>query len=186
MTSEADGRDHATLRQIFYLLTFSPANGIGFYETDDSLYVLDLLAAQDLRVEADVAGYILTLIGHQLEAGLAFDSKKAMLDFMHREYLRDKKNNYYAELLTTRMDPSRQLQMLTFLNDDKLRPVQVSRAFVQVMKNLWEPDVAASVMRAVMEFKLSNVQECLQNDFQHITSELKRLTSYNRPPRLKG
>ena len=158
----------AAKRQSFCLLSFSPAQGIGFYEADGALYVLDLIRAQDLCVDTAVASYIYTLTGQQLEAGLIFATKKEMMAFLHREYLRDKKNNYYAEVFTRRLNVKHRMKMLKFLNDEKLRGIQVSETLIPMLEKLCEPDLVGAVIRLAQELRLKNVLECLQTDFRKI------------------
>ena len=166
--SQGDHESRATEAHSLFLLTFSHARGIGFYEVNGVLHVLDLIAAQDLCVDTAVASYIYTLTGLQLEAGLSFASKEELLGFANREYLRDKKNTYYAELFTRRMHLKRRAKMLRFLNDTKLRGIPISESLTPLLKKLCEPEVVVVVIQLARHLRLKNVQECLEREFEQI------------------
>lgn len=158
-------RDHKNAH--YLLITFAPSSGIGFYELEDKIYQFDLVTEED-RVLQGHELIALRMEFDQIELGFCFDSLEDLLSFATREYLRDKKDNYYIILFTRHLSNGVRSQTLQLLNAPEFREIPITYQYIPILKEIADPQLVFSIIQQAYSLQLMNVKECMSKELHEI------------------
>jgi hypothetical protein len=157
----------------WYLYSFAPASGIGFYQRDDAVYRFDLVTKEQSQLEG-AALVAMRAEFDQLRADINFATYDELVSFTSAEYLRDKKNTLYALLLTQDLGEESNRKTLRLLNEYGFREVQFSEHVIPILTEIADPQRVTSVVQLAYDLGLENVQECLGNELPSLTFDSVR------------
>ncbi len=166
MLGTSHGRNHLKREtDLYFLASFAPTSGIGFYEAGGSLHRFNLVTGEDAHLGRCAPS---STKGDQVEAGLRFPRLEELLAFARNAYLRDKKEAYYGALFTRRLNKSLVNTALRFLNDDRLCTLAISRFVVTVLREVADPRLVARIICLAHEAGFANVRACISTELAEI------------------
>jgi hypothetical protein len=151
---------------IYYLVSFAPASGVGYYEVQRTLYRFELLKNQHLEV-VQRASYS-DRADSQSDFGLYFVTLPELVAFGRHQYLKEKKETSYAVLFTRALKYRLFLKALTFLDQPELSLIPISSVLVSLLEAVADPQLVAEVLKRACELRLENVKSCLTKSFRHL------------------
>ncbi len=157
----------------FYLYSFAPASGVGFYLTKDDIVKFDLVTKEQSSLKGT------TLIAQraefdQVDAEAYFTSYEELVSFASKEYLRDKKNTLYALLLTRDLGEELNIKTLQLLNESGFDEVKFSERAIPIFNEIAKGQRVSSVVQLAYDLGLKNVQGCLGNELSTLTFDTVR------------
>lgn len=158
-------KDHKNAH--YLLITFAPSSGIGFYELEDKIYQFDLVTEEDSALQGNEL-IALRMEFDQIELGFCFDSLEDLLSFATREYLRDKKDNYYIILFTRHLSNDVRSQTLQLLNAPELCKIPITYQYIPILKEIADPQLVFSIIQQAYSLQLMNVKECMSKELHEI------------------
>ena len=175
-----------TLKGKYLLTSFSPSSGVGFYKSGEGIFQFDVVINEDFALQDEANLAALRLEFDQVEAGLYFNSLGDLKKCVEKEYLRHRKNTYYAALFSQPLSKNMRLKTLRLLNDQGLRNISLPDPLIPILKEIAKPDLVLTAIRHAHTLKLEHVQECLFNDLRDITlipeviSKIRRIDLLHR------
>lgn len=161
----------------YYLYSFAPSTGIGFYRNGDEVFQFDLLIDDDnILHETELASRNFEF--DQVEAGLFFDDLDSLKKLTKVEYLRDKKNTYYACLFTWKLNSKFRLKTLSLLNDAQFSEVKLSERAIVELRESANTRLVRLTLKVASQLKLKYVEKCLQTELKDITQLSLRKTLF--------
>jgi hypothetical protein len=145
----------------YYLYSFAPSTGIGFYKDGNDMFQFDLVTEEDV-VLAGIETGSRHFEFDQVEAGLSFEELDKLKDFARNEYLRDKKNTYYACLFSTPLSRELRHRTLEILDDAELSKITLSPKAITAIKEIANPKLVLWTLKEASTRRLKNVEACLQ------------------------
>ena len=152
----------------YFLISFSPSSGIGFYEFKNNIYRFDLIAEENFIIQEPEL-HTLCLEFDQVEAEIYFGLFKDLMLFVKKEYLHDKKNTYYAALFMHKLSEDLRYQTLQILNHEDFRNISISESLIPIFKEVANPKLVFSTIQDAYNMQFMNVKECLAKELQEIT-----------------
>jgi|GEM_PF-5488369 len=152
----------------FYLYSFAPASGVGFYLTKDEIVKFDLVTKEQSPLQG-TALMAQRAEFDQVDAEAYFTSYEELVSFTSEEYLRDKKNTLYALLFTRDLGEELNTRTLQLLNEPGFGEVGFSERAIPILSEIAQGDRVSSVVQLAYELGLTNVQGCLSNELSALT-----------------
>lgn len=162
-------------RSGFYLYSFAPASGIGFYLTKDGVFKFDLVTKEQLQLEG-TALVAQRAEFDQVDADAYFTSYDELVSFTSTEYLRDKKNTLYSLLFTQDLGKELNSKTLRLLNESGFREVKFSERAIPIFGEIADRQRVSSVVQLAYDLGLKDVQRCLSNELPTLTFDFVRET----------
>jgi hypothetical protein len=155
----------------YLLASFAPSSGVGFYRSDEELHKFDLVAAEDSVLDPDAQQLQLMEAG-QVPFDASFDRIEDLKAFSETEYLRDKKNTYYALLFTQQVGEQIRVKTLELLNAPEFFNVTVSAGLIPVLRETAKRGLVRATVARASDLKLKNVEVCLQSELNAVVDPL--------------
>ena len=163
-------RWQAQLANRYRLLSFAPSSGVGFYEANDVTYRFDLVTeAEDEPLAPEAGPVVRRHEFDQIPSGERFRELAELKSFATEHYLRDKKNAYYALLLSRSIGDELALRTLRLLDHRHFGPVTVSGWLAQDLREDVRPEVAAAALRLARQHGLSRAATALSRELTDLT-----------------
>ena len=153
----------------YFLISFAPASGIGFYERGGLIHQYNLVTDQHSPLETVSDLTAMRLEFDQVEAGFWFKRWEFLRSHIRNEYLRDKKNTYYAVLFTQATAPDLCSKILNFLNNPDVNGLTLSPRLIPILRDIADRSLVSRIMELARRQRLSSVMDCLTREFADIT-----------------
>jgi hypothetical protein len=155
----------------YFLISFAPSSGIGFYHFANSIYQFDLVSGTDSVCKN--SGYSAMLLEQdQVDARIPFLDLNQLKRFTRGEYLRDKKHAYLALILTQEIRRDLLKDILQFLNETDLAEIALSDKVRPVLYEIASIEITQGVLYEAQSF--TNVLETFGRELPDLALEALR------------
>jgi len=159
------------------LHALSPSSGIAFFEEGTRIFEMNGSSGQVEECERNMALQSL-LMEYGLEpVEREFDTRKALEEYVKKEYWREKKDAYYTLLLTNPLNPSLRRKIINTLNRADFRQIPFSSQTVAELESRVreQPQLLSEFLQEVEEAQAIHVRHCLMFELPDVLEQILEL-----------
>lgn len=160
-------RNRAQTERGYFLTSFAPSSGVGFYESNGRVHKFDLVTDEDETLEEDELLLQLMEVG-QTRFDANFEGLENLKKFSEGEYLRDKKNAYYTVLFTRKLDAEARGKTLRLLDAPEFRELTISAGIIPPLRAAAKRGLVRLTLAQASELELKNVEACLRTELGEV------------------